>query len=131
MARRKSTTLTQLELEIMQELWLREETTVEDLAAAFTERGTPLSPPSFRTMLSILCTKGYVTRRRVGRGYAYRARVPAEDARKSMLTDLIQRAFDGSASALVTALVKHGMMQRDDLEKARRLIAKVEKGENQ
>ena len=129
MARRKSTTLTQLELEIMQELWLREEATVEDLATAFAERGTPLSPPSFRTMLSILCTKGYVTRRRAGRGYAYRARVPAEEARKNMLTDLIQRVFDGSASALAAALVKHGMMQHDDLEKALRLINKAEKGE--
>ena len=130
MARRKSTTLTQLELEIMQALWQREETTVEDLTAVFAERGTPLSPPSFRTMLSILCAKGYVTRRRMGRGYAYRACVKVEEARKSMLTDLIQRAFNGSASALVTALVKHGMMRRDDLEKARRLIKQAEKGED-
>ena len=131
MTRRKTKTLTELELEIMQVLWERGEATVEDLADAFDKAEKPLAPSSFRTMLSILKEKGYVTRRRAGRGFVYEARVPAENARKSILTDLISRVFDGSASDLVAALVKDGMVSADDLSKARALIRKSEKGETQ
>lgn len=129
MARRKTKTLTELELEIMQTLWERGPITVEDLAGAFAERGRPLAPPSFRTMLGILKDKGYVTRKRAGRGYLYQARVPAEIARKSILSDVIRRVFDGSASELVAALVKDGMVNADDLAKARALIRQNEKGD--
>ncbi|MBI5093335.1 MAG: BlaI/MecI/CopY family transcriptional regulator [Candidatus Hydrogenedentes bacterium] len=129
MARRKTKTLTELELEIMQALWERGDATVEELADIFADHGKPLAPSSFRTMLSILKDKGYVTRKRAGRGFVYQARVAAEKARKSILSDLISRVFDGSATDLVAALVRDGMVSADDLAKARALIRQTEKGE--
>ena len=73
MARRKSRTLTELELEIMQVVWDEEEVTSEVVASALAKTGQPLAPPSVRTMLGILQEKGYVSRRREGRGYIYTA----------------------------------------------------------
>jgi len=122
MARRKNRTLTELELEIMRIVWATEKATVGDLSEALEDAGRPLALPSIRTMLGILQKKGYVKRRRGGRGYSYRASVPAGQAKKRILKDLIDRAFDGSASNLVAALVSEGMVDADDLAKARRLI---------
>lgn len=127
MARRPTKTLTELELEIMNILWERGDATVEDLVDGFAAQGKALADSSFRTMLQILREKGYVTRRRRGRGFVYRPAVPEEDAKRSILRDVINRAFDGSASNLVAALVKQGMVGRDDLAEARRLIEQHEK----
>jgi predicted transcriptional regulator len=129
MARRKTRTLTELELEIMQVVWKQEEVTVRELRDAFEKAGKPLASPSIRTMLSILRKKGYVTRRRLGRGYAYQAAVSAGQARKRILKDMIERAFEGSATSLVAALLNARMVRRSDLEEVRRLIEQQEKGE--
>ena len=128
MARRRSRTLTELELEIMQVLWNRDEVSVDDVRNALEREGRPLALPSIRTMLSIMGKKGYVKRRKLGRGHMYRAIVSEEDARNSILEDVVDRAFDGSATDLIAALVSNGMIKRGDLVKARQLIRKHEKG---
>lgn len=127
MARRKSRTLTELELEIMHIVWEQEEVTVDDLEQAFRGKGRPLAPSSIRTMLGILQRKGYVRRRRVGRGHAYRAAVLADLAKKNILKDVIDRVFDGSATDMVAALMAQGMVGKDELRAAQELIRKYEK----
>ncbi len=126
MARRKSRTLTELELEIMQVVWGESEVTVEAIADALEKAGRPLALPSVRTMLGILQDKNYIKRRRVGRGYAYRAIIPADQAKTRILKDVINRVFEGSASSLVAALVSQGMVGKDDLAEARRLVRRHE-----
>ena len=128
MPRRKSRTLTQLELEIMQIVWKEGETTVNDISDSLRQGGHPLALPSIRTMLSILEEKGYVKRRREGREHVYHAVVSGEQAQRRILKDVIDRAFDGSASHLVAALVNGEMVSKGELEEARRLIEKREKG---
>ncbi len=127
MARRESRTLTQLELEIMLTVWGEDEVTVNDISDRLSEAGHPLALPSIRTMLSILQDKGYVRRRKEGRAHIYSAVVSGEQARKRILRDIIERAFDGSASHLVTALVNAGMVSERELEEARRLIEERDK----
>lgn len=127
MARRKTRTLTELELEIMRLVWGAGEVSVEDIESALEKSGRPLSQQSIRTMLAILLEKGYVKRRRVGRGFAYSEAVKAEQAEKRILKDLIDRLYDGSASSLVATLVSQGMVSQEDLSEARRLIRKREK----
>ena len=128
MARRKSRTLTELELEIMQVVWREGEVAVEALREALAASGSSLALPSVRTMLGILQEKGYVERRREGRGHRYKALIPADQAERSILDDVIGRVFDGSASNLVAALVSQGMVGKDDLAAARKLIAKQRRG---
>jgi predicted transcriptional regulator len=128
MPRRKTRTLTELELHIMQLVWQQPEVSVGDLRQLLHESGRPLTEPSIRTMLSILARKGYVKRSRAGRGYRYRAALPAEQATKSILNDLVERVFEGSASALVAALVSQGMVTDKDLAKAKRLIRDRDEG---
>jgi len=126
MARRKTRTLTELELQIMQAVWKNDEATVEDIRQALKETGKHLALPSIRTMLGILQEKGYVTRRADGRRYVYRPQVRRSQARESILKDVVERAFDGSALDLVAALIDTRLVSADDIGKVRRLIRQVE-----
>jgi predicted transcriptional regulator len=128
MPRRKARALTAFELEIMQFVWRHEETTVPDLQRALEKTGRPVALPTIRTMLGILEQKGYVTRQTGRRRHIYRATVSAEDGKRRILKDVVERAFDGSAMDLVAALVNAAMISRRDLEKARRLIEEHQKG---
>ncbi|MBN1899875.1 BlaI/MecI/CopY family transcriptional regulator [Candidatus Sumerlaeota bacterium] len=127
MPRNKSHTLTELELAIMQIVWNSGEVLVEDIRQTLEEQGRPLALPSIRTMLSILQDKGYVTRRKVGRGHAYQAIVPQDKARKNIIKDLVNRAFEGSAMNLVAALLDTRMVSENELSKVKSLIRKYEK----
>ena len=128
MARRKTRTLTELELAIMQIVWKDKEVTVEDIRRQLKKIGRPLALPSIRTMLGILMDKGYVARRPIGRGHAYRAVVTADKAKKHILKDVVERAFDGSAMNLVSALVDSKIVSKKELTKVKRLIKEYEEG---
>lgn len=128
MARRKTRTLTELELEIMRVVWRSAEVTVEETRRELARSKRRLALPSVRTMFSILQEKGYVARRPAGRAFAYRALVTEDQARKSLLADIVKRVFDGSASHLVAALVDTEAISRKDLLAIRRLIEEHAKG---
>jgi predicted transcriptional regulator len=128
MRSKKKQPMTELELDIMGIVWKRGEATVNDVSEALAEAGRPLAPPSIRTMLTILHDKGYVARRPEGRGHVYSPAVSADEGRRRILKDIIQRAFEGSASGLVTTLVKGNLVSARELDQVKRLIEKKERG---
>lgn len=101
MARARSQTLTRLEMEIMKILWQAPGATVEALQRELETAGRPLALPSIRTMLGILLDKGYLRREAEGRTFHYHATVSREEARGSILKEVVERAFDGSVLGLV------------------------------
>ena len=127
MARTKTGTLTQFELEIMRIVWRDGETTVPELQQALEKAGRPVALPTIRTMLGILEGKGYVARRTGRRRHVYRATVSADQAQKGILKDIIERAFEGSALSLVTALVNGEMVSKKELRKVTEMIEHREK----
>lgn len=127
MARRKTRTLTELELEIMQIVWKKGEVSVEDICDATEAAGRPLARPTIRTMLAILQDKGYLTRRPEGRAFAYRAAVSQDEARSSIVRDVVERAFDGSAAGLVASLLGSKMVRARELDRVKKLIEHYEK----
>ena len=132
MARKKKekqqATPTELELAIMQVLWELGAGTVEEVRSALQEKGRPLAPSSIRTMLAILQQKQYVTREPLRRGYLYRPLVSAEKARRRILQDIVQRAFAGSAAALVSALMGTDLVSEKELARIKALIKEQEGG---
>lgn len=127
MARRTTGTLTEVELEFMQILWLLNHAAPEDLQNALLERGRDLTGGSIRKMLLILMKKGYVKRVRDGKKYIYSPRVPQEQANRSMLTELMNRAFGGSASILVATLLSSSTVPEEDINSIEKLIAERKK----
>ncbi len=67
MARRKSRTLTEVELEFMQIVWEAGDVTPDNVLEQLRRQGRDLADGSVRKILSILVTKGYLSRRPEGR----------------------------------------------------------------
>ena len=127
MARRKSRTLTEVELEFMHILWKYAEVTTEDVQNALKKQDRELTDGSIRKILSILMKKDYVSRRREGRGFLYNAIVMKGQANRTMIHDLLNRAFGSSASNMVAALFDSRAIQNGDIDKIKQLIEEYEK----
>ena len=123
MARRRTRTFTEVELEFMQVLWEAGEATPEDIQEALAGIGHPLTGGSIRNVLAILAEKGYVSRRKKGKTFLYKADVQEEHAKKSVVQDILSRVFGGSESMMVAALLKNRDINRKEIEEIERLIA--------
>ena len=75
MARRKSSTFTEVELEFMNIIWEHDEVSTEDIQKFLEENDRYLTDGSIRKILSILMTKGHLERRKMGRRFYYKAKV--------------------------------------------------------
>lgn len=113
--------LGQLQLAILSELWRRGEATVAQVHEALArERGLALT--TIGTMLRRLEARGLVRHRREGRVFVYRPQIAEDDVSRSMLSDVVDRMFDGSASALVSRLLRESDFDPRELGELRRLI---------
>jgi predicted transcriptional regulator len=125
---RKGAVLTPLELEIMQALWAGGPGTVADVRARLEG---DLAYTTVQTMLTVLLRKKKVSRDLVGRGHVYRPAVSREGAAAGALCDLVGRMFGGSGGELLMSLVDARQITAADLERAARLLAKAEEGEEE
>lgn len=110
----------------MQVIWPASEVTTDDVQTALRRQERSLSDGSVRKMLSILVDKGYLTRRRLGRGFVYKPTVPERQAIRTIVSDLLKRVFDGSAAQMVAALLDCRAVSREDLERIKGLIDQQE-----
>ncbi len=121
MARSASRHPTELELEILKILWRDGPSNVRhvrDALVAFRD----LAYTSVMTMMTIMAKKGYLKRRKGEGGYVYRAAISAESTTRGMLRDLVDRAFDGSAAALMVNLLETRDLDAGELRQLRELI---------
>ena len=129
MPRPPQTTLTPLELQIMQVLWERGPSTVTEVQARLA--GEP-AYTSVQTMLNVLLRKGKARREAEGRAYRYRAAVSRERAAGSTLRDLVRRMFGGDPEALLLAMVDTRQITREELTRvAARLAESGEEAEEE
>jgi BlaI family penicillinase repressor len=121
MARSASRHPTELELEILKILWRDGPSTVRHVRDALTGF-RDLAYTSVMTMMTIMARKGYLKRKKADGGYVYRAAISAESTTRGMLRDLVDRAFDGSAAALMVNLLETGDLDAEELQRLRELI---------
>src|SRR5208283_3890502 len=118
--RKRSTTLTEQELEIMKIVWARERATVRDVYEALLER-RKVAYTTVMTMMKILEQKKYLKKNQAERAYVYRPAQPQGQVVGAMVRDFVNRVFDGSAAPLLVHLVKEHDLSADDLEEIARL----------
>ncbi len=126
MARRKSTTLTEAELEIMQIVWEQGTATAESVRKRLAN--TP-AESTVRTMLRILEEKGYLTHTVDGRTFVYQPKVEKEQASQAILSDVLNRVFGGSSALLVKSLLSSEQVSAREMNEIRRLIEEGEENE--
>ena len=124
MPRKKSSTLTEAELRVMEALWGLGRAGVADVAAAM-----PPPPVAYNTVLTtlrILETKGYVAHEEAGRAYIYYPLVQREGAAQSAVSQLLSKFFGNNAGALALRLIENERPSDDELERLRTLIDRYE-----
>ncbi|MGZ3497682.1 MAG: BlaI/MecI/CopY family transcriptional regulator [Vulcanimicrobiaceae bacterium] len=121
MARKKSATLTEAELRLMEVLWQKGRATVADVTSALPP--PPIAYSTVLTTMRILEQKGYVDHQEDGRAYVYRPIVAREDAAKSAVGQLLSKFFKNNSGELALRLVAD---ERPSDEELRRLKALIE-----
>jgi predicted transcriptional regulator len=120
---RKSTTLTEQELEIMKVVWERESATVRDVYETLLER-RKVAYTTVMTMMKILEQKKYLKRTQADRAYVYRPAQPKRLVVGAMVSDFINRVFNGATEPLLVHLVEEHDLSPEELEEIARLRRK-------
>ena len=119
------TSLTDLQLAIMRILWDRAEATVLEVQT-YLRPERDLAQTTIATLLSRLEKRGVVEHRLDGRQFVYRPLVTEQEVRRSMVSELTTLLFDGSATALMSHLLRSREMEPGDLDRVKRMIAEAE-----
>jgi BlaI family penicillinase repressor len=113
--RRKSSTLTEQELEIMKVVWERETTTVRQVYEELL-KSRPVAYTTVMTMMKILEEKKYLRKILVDRANVYRPAQLKGKVISGMVREFVNRVFDGSATPLLVHLVEDHKLSRKDLD---------------
>jgi predicted transcriptional regulator len=125
MARKASSSLTEAELRLMNVLWRRGASTVNDVLDGLAA-DPPLAYSTVLTTLRILEDKGYLKHEKNGRAFLYAPRVPREQAQRSALRLLLSRFYEDSAETLVLNILKHEKLDAAELRRLKRMIEEAE-----
>lgn len=118
--------LSELQLAVMRVLWQQKKAAVTEVQEALkSERGLALT--TVATVLTRLEKAGLVAHRASGRHYLYRPLVSEEEVRRSMVSVLAERLFEGDVAALVSHLVNARDIKPGDLARVRQLIEAKER----
>src|ERR1043165_6736890 len=87
------------ELEILHVLWNRGPSTVREVLDSLNEKKT-MGYTGVLKLLQIMTAKGTVRRDETQRAHVYEAGPPADQTKRQLAKDMLQRVFEGSASQL-------------------------------
>jgi len=125
-ARKKSPTLTEAELRLMEVLWQKRSATIADVTEAL-----PPPPIAYNTVLTtmrILEQKGYVSHEEEGRAYVYSPLVEREEAAQSAVGLLLNRFFGNKSAELALRLIENERPGAAELQRLKTLIEQYEEG---
>ncbi|MCB9231453.1 MAG: BlaI/MecI/CopY family transcriptional regulator [Bacteroidia bacterium] len=113
--------LTELELRVMNILWDLKQAFVKDIISKWPEEPVP-AYNTVSTIIRILEEKGFVDHEAFGRSHRYFARVKRGQYRSRLLNNVVENAFSGSLSSLVSTLVDNKEISDQELADLRNLI---------
>ena len=116
---------TDAELAILRILWTRGPSTVRDVA---TEMGREEAYTTVLKLLQIMTDKQLVRRNESARTHIYEAAHSEEQMQQHLVTDLLDRAFDGSAATLVMRALSSKKTSAKDLAEIRKLLKSKQGG---
>ena len=118
--------LGRLELQIMNVVWDKGKATVHDVRDAIS-RGRKPAYSTILTMMRKLEAKGYLQHDVDDRTYVYRPAISRQTVRHGVLSDLLDRLFEGSPLLLLNSLVEQNRLSEAELRKIQKLIKHKEK----
>ena len=116
-----ATQLGKVQLKIMNVLWDRGEATARQITDELNETES-IAHSTVQTLLRGLMDKGAVVHETQGRTFVFKPKVAADKVRKSATKELLSRVFAGSASDLVSHLLKTERISKKEMDEIKRLI---------
>jgi BlaI family penicillinase repressor len=112
---------TEAELDILHALWDHGPSTVREVQQ-YLATGRPTVYTTVLKQLQVMTEKGLVRRNERLRSHVYAARFPREETQRRMAADLLDRAFRGSAPALLLGVLSARSATPSDLAEIRKMI---------
>jgi predicted transcriptional regulator len=84
----------------------------------------PRAYTSVMSLMNVMAEKDLLNQKPKGRAFIYSAKVSRAKTRSSMLSDLLNRAFDGSANALVAHLLEQAEPNSEELDEIHKTITR-------
>jgi predicted transcriptional regulator len=118
---------TEAELAILRVLWQRGPSTVRQVHGALNDA----KKTGYTTVLKfmqIMTEKGLVSRDEAPYAHVYQALLPQQQAQRTLVTDLLDRAFGGSMSGLVLQALSARKASAGELAEIRKILKDHERG---
>ena len=107
---------TAAELDLLQVLWPLGSATARQVHEAMQKTRPDVTYATVLRLMQIMHTKGLLIRDESERSHVYAPAQPQDSLQTNLLKDLMQRAFAGSAKALVLAALKSGISKKERAE---------------
>ncbi len=117
---------TEAELAILNILWATGPATVREVHDALS--GKRIGYTTVLKQMQLMAEKGLLDRSERFRSHVYNARLPKERTQELLASNLLQRAFDGSAKNLVLGALSSKKVSSAELAEIRQLLDQIEKG---
>jgi predicted transcriptional regulator len=125
LARKKSASLTDAELRLMEVLWEKGTATVSEVVAGLP-KNVDLAYSTVLTTLRILEHKGHVRHTKDGRAFVYCPVIGRDQAREHAITHLLRRFFEDSPELLMLSLLEGNKIGAKELARLRKRIEQEE-----
>jgi len=113
--------------EIMRIVWELEEATVPQVLDQLNRnRPEPLKRSSVQVQMTRLEEYGWLRHHEDGRTYIFSATVPREATHRSILSDLKERVFEGSAARLMQCLLSEKQPNEAEIDEIKKMIRRFE-----
>jgi BlaI family penicillinase repressor len=124
---KNATRPTDLELSILQVLWKRGPGSVREILHDYNSgRVGEAGYTTILKMLQIMTEKGLVERDDSVRPQVYRTSRSQEQTQRQLVSDLLERAFEGSAKRLVMHALSERSASEKDMAQIERLLDRLE-----
>ncbi len=120
-SKRTEIRLGRIEMQIMNVVWERGTATVHDVKESLGHGRKP-AYSTILTMMRKLEIKGYLKHTMQDRTFIYHPAINRSEVRHTLVGDLMDRLFEGSASLLVGSLIEQKKVTGKELQAIRKLI---------
>lgn len=122
---RKSVTLTEAELRLMDVFWVKGPATVQQVLESLPKKH-PLAYNSVLTTIRVLEKKGYVKHVKDGRAHVYMPLVGQKEATRFEVRHLVNRFFQNSHELLVLNILEDHSIEAEELTRLRQMLEEKE-----
>ena len=119
---------TERELDVLEALWRRGPSTVREVLEELGD-AHEAGYTSLQKIMTIMLDKGLVARQPEGRVHRYRPLVAREAVQRNFASEMLERVFGGSVTALVQSALASRPASAEELSEVRALLEEAERTE--